>query len=260
MGVDAVLRRVLQRDHALVVGCLLAVVAASWGWLFAGAGMPMEEMGGMLMAMSPAAWTPGYAALVVGMWAVMMAAMMLPSGAPMILLFATLAQRSRARGQSAGNWGLFAGGYLAIWSVFSLAAAALQFGLEEAALISSMMQTTSTALAGSALVATGLYQWTPFKQACLRRCRSPLDFIVTHWRSGARGAFAMGVRHGAYCVGCCWMLMLLLFVGGVMNMAWIAGLALFVLVEKLAPAGHWIGRVAGLLLIVWGALTLYGAA
>jgi predicted metal-binding membrane protein len=121
-----------------------------------------------------------------------------------------------------------------------------------------MMQTTSTALAGAILVGAGIYQWTPLKQACLRQCRSPLDFVMTEWRSGKGGAFAMGLTHGAYCLGCCWLLMLLLFVGGVMNLAWIAGIALFVLVEKLSPAGHWIGKAAGVALILWGGVVLAG--
>jgi predicted metal-binding membrane protein len=119
-----------------------------------------------------------------------------------------------------------------------------------------MMEMTSIALAGGVLIAAGLYQWTPLKQACLRRCRSPLEFIVNEWREGTRGAVAMGLRHGGYCLGCCWLLMLLLFVGGIMNLAWIAGLALFVLIEKVAPLGHWIGRAAGAGLIAWGGATL----
>jgi predicted metal-binding membrane protein len=122
--------------------------------------------------------------------------------------------------------------------------------------MSPMMETTSIVLAGTVLIAAGIYQWTPLKQGCLRRCRSPLEFVMTHWREGWRGAFFMGCRHGVYCVGCCWLLMMLLFVGGVMNLAWVAGLALFVLVEKFAPAGHWIGRGAGVLLAGWGAATL----
>jgi predicted metal-binding membrane protein len=118
------------------------------------------------------------------------------------------------------------------------------------------MNTTSRSLAGAVLIGAGVYQWTPLKQACLRRCRSPLEFLMTEWREGSRGAFIMGLRHGAYCLGCCWVLMLLLFVGGIMNITWIAGNALFVLVEKLAPAGHWMGRVAGLALVVWGVSSL----
>jgi predicted metal-binding membrane protein len=194
------------------------------------------------------------------MWAVMMAAMMLPSAAPMILLFGSIARSRHARGEQASAAGIFGLGYVAVWSVFSVGAVALQFALESAALLSPMMETTSIALAGAVLIAAGVYQWTPLKQACLRRCRSPLEFVLTHWREGRRGAFVMGAEHGVYCVGCCWVLMLLLFVGGIMNLTWIAGLAIFVLVEKLAPAGHWIGRCAGVALAAWGGLTLLTAS
>ena len=253
---SAFIAGLLRRDRIVVVCALLGVIVLSWGYLVSGAGMDMHEMDGMLMPMSSGPWTPVHAVVVVVMWAVMMAAMMLPSAAPMILFFDTIARRRRDRSGSAVASGSFVSGYVAVWAAFSLAAAALQFGLESAALLSPMMHTTNAALAGAVLIVAGLYQWTPLKQSCLRRCRSPLEFVMTHWRDGPRGAFVMGVRHGAYCLGCCWMLMLLLFVGGVMNLAWIAGLALFVLVEKLAPAGHWLGRAAGAVLIVWGGATL----
>ena len=255
----SVIEGALRRDRVIVVFCLLFVVVLSWAYLLTGAGM-MQEMGDMLMPMRTGPWTPSWAVLVLVMWAVMMAAMMLPSAAPMILLYATIARRRSARGELASASGSFAFGYIAVWAAFSLAAAALQFGLEKAALLSPMMQTTSIALAGTVLIAAGLYQWTPLKQACLRHCRSPLDFIIAHWRPGTRGAFLMGLRHGVYCVGCCWLLMLLLFVGGVMNFAWIAGVALLVLIEKLVPAGHWIGRGAGILLIAWGTATLLASS
>lgn len=259
MIAGALIEGALRRDRLLVVCCLLLVIVLSWAYLLAGAGMT-QEMGDMLMPMSSGPWTLGHALIVCLMWAVMMAAMMLPSAAPMILLHATLARRRRERGGPAAESGAFAAGYLVVWAAFSLAAAALQFGLEQAALLSPMMETSSIALAGAVLIAAGLYQWTPLKQACLRHCRSPLDFIMLHWRPGALGAFLMGLRHGAVCVGCCWLLMLLLFIGGVMNLAWIAGIALFVLVEKLSPAGHWIGRGAGVLLVAWGGATLLAAA
>jgi predicted metal-binding membrane protein len=252
----SLLERVLRRDRVIVVCGLAAVIVLSWAYLLAGAGMSMHEMDGMLMPMSDGPWTLGHAGVLLVMWAVMMAAMMLPSGAPMILLFSTIARTRRLRGGSAAAAGAFASGYVAVWAAFSVAAVALQFGLERAALLSPMMHTTSVTVASAVLIGAGLYQWTPLKQACLRRCRSPLEFVMTHWREGQRGAFIMGIQHGAYCVGCCWLLMLLLFVGGVMNLAWIAGLAAFVLVEKLAPAGHWVSRAAGALLIVWGAATL----
>jgi predicted metal-binding membrane protein len=255
----SLIERALRRDRLLVILCLLLTVVLSWAYLFAGAGM-MEEMGDMVMPMSSGPWTPGHALLVLAMWAVMMAAMMLPSASPMILLFATIARRSSERGEPATASGAFTLGYLTVWATFSVVAAALQFGLEKAALLSPMMETTSIALAGALLIAAGVYQWTRLKQTCLRYCRSPLEFITLHWRPGTRGAFMMGLRHGAVCVGCCWLLMLLLFVGGVMNFAWIGGIALFVLAEKLLPAGHWIGKGVGVLLVVWGAATLLSAS
>ena len=259
MTAGALIEAALRRERLLVTGGLLLVVALSWAYLLSGAGM-MEEMGDMLMPMSSGPWTPGHALIVLVMWAVMMAAMMLPSAAPMILLHATLARRRSERGEPAVTAGAVAAGYLAVWAAFSGAATLLQYGLEQAALLSPMMQTTSRVLAGGVLVAAGLYQWTPLKQSCLRHCRSPMDFVLLHWRPGARGAFAMGLRHGAVCVGCCWLLMLLLFVGGVMSLAWIAGIALFVLVEKLSPAGHWLGCGAGVLLVAWGGAVLLSAA
>lgn len=252
------LERALRNDRILVISGLLVVVVLSWVYLFAGAGT-MQEMGDMLMPMSSGPWTVDHAMVMLAMWAVMMAAMMLPSAAPMILLYATIARNRHAKGEPATASGIFVLGYIAIWTAFSLGAVTLQFALEKAAMLSPMMEATSITLAGTLLIAAGIYQWTPFKQACLLRCRSPLEFVLTHWRQGARGAFVMGARHGMYCVGCCWMLMLLLFVGGVMNLGWIAGLAIFVLVEKLAPAGHWLGRGAGVLLIGWGIATLLTA-
>lgn len=259
MAAGSLLDRALRRDRAVVIFCLLLVVVSSWAYLLAGAGM-MQEMGDMAMPMTTGPWSPGHAFVVLVMWAVMMAAMMLPSAAPMILFFTTIAHRRRERGEPAAASGAFVSGYLAVWAAFSLAAVALQFGLERAAVLSPMMETTSIALAGAVLIAAGLYQWTRLKQTCLRYCRSPLEFVVTYWRPGTRGAFMMGLRHGAVCVGCCWLLMLLLFVGGVMNFAWIAGIALFVLVEKLVPAGHWIGKGAGVLLVLWGTATLSAAS
>lgn len=244
----------LRHERWLLAGSLLFVVALSWAYLLNGAGM-LQEMGEMLMPMSSGPWSPAHAALVYLMWAVMMAAMMLPGAAPMILLYDAIARRNAASGGSLAAAGSFSLGYVAVWSVFSLIAVALQFGLEQAALLSPMMQTTSVALAGAVLLLAGLYQWTPYKQACLQHCRTPLEFLSTHWRKGAGGAFAMGWRHGVDCLGCCWLLMLLLFVGGVMNLAWIGGLAVYVLIEKLAPAGPWVARGSGVLLMAWGLAT-----
>ncbi|WP_041389496.1 DUF2182 domain-containing protein [Polaromonas sp. JS666] len=256
---SASVEKALKHDRLLVISGLLLVVALAWAYLLTGAGT-LQEMGGMLMPMSSGPWTPTHAMIMLAMWVVMMAAMMLPSATPMILLYTTIAHGRRAKGEQASGSILFVGGYVTIWTAFSLVAVALQFGLDKAALLSPMMETTSIGLAGTVLIAAGIYQWTPLKQACLRRCRSPLDFVLMHWRNGPTGAFLMGLHHGMFCVGCCWMLMLLLFVGGVMNLVWIAGIALFVLVEKLVPAGHWIGRGAGLLLIGWGVATLLTAS
>lgn len=251
----SIIEAALRRDRVVVISALAAVVVLAWGYLLAGAGMGVHEMDGMLMARHPS-WTPGYVAVVLLMWAVMMAAMMLPSAAPMILLFGTIARRRQAAGATPADTGAFGIGYVVVWTAFSLAAVLLQFGLDRASLLSPTMNTTSEALAGVVLIGAGIYQWTPLKQACLRRCRSPLDFLMTEWREGRRGAFVMGLRHGEYCLGCCWVLMLLLFVGGIMNMAWIAGIAVFVLIEKLAPTGHWIGQAAGVVLVLWGAAAL----
>lgn len=252
---SAILEGALRRDRIVVACGLLLVIALSWIYLLTGAGV-MPEADGKLMAMDSVPWTPGHAAMMLLMWALMMAAMMLPSAAPMILLYTTIARARQAKGKQAVASGVFAFGYIAAWAVFSLVAVALQFSLDSAALLPPAMETTHKALAASILIAAGVYQWSPLKQACLRRCRSPLDFVLTHWREGRRGAIDMGFQHGAYCIGCCWMLMLLLFVGGIMNLAWIAGLSVFVLVEKLTPAGHWISRGTGIALIGWGIASL----
>ena len=235
---------------------MLAVILASWAYLLVGVDMPMPEMPGMAMPMDAPVWTAGYFALTLLMWMAMMTAMMMPSAMPMLLFYDSIARKRGTQTTAVGSTSLFGLGYLVVWLGFSIGAVLLQYAFDKASLLSPMMETTSVALAGVILVFAGVYQWTPLKQSCLRQCRSPLDFIMTWWRGGNRGAFAMGLRHGVLCLGCCWVLMLLLFVGGVMNFAWITGIALFVMVEKLAPAGHWIGKAAGVVLIVWGGVVL----
>jgi predicted metal-binding membrane protein len=253
---SSIIQGALRRDRVVVVFALLGVIILAWGYIFFGAGMSMSEMGDMSMAEQEPTWTPAYAAVVLSMWAVMMVAMMLPSAAPMILLYGTIANKRELKGDPAVGAGVFGLGYVIVWTAFGLAAVALQFGLDHAQLLSPMMSVTSRSVAGGMLIAAGVYQCTPLKQACLRRCRSPLDFLMTEWREGRVGALNMGLRHGAYCLGCCWMLMLLLFVGGIMNIAWIGAVAAFVLIEKVSPEGHWIGRFTGVLLAVWGAAVL----
>jgi predicted metal-binding membrane protein len=219
-----------------------------------------EAMSEMAMAaMASAVWTPGYAVLMFFMWWIMMMAMMLPSAAPMILLFATINRKQRATGSPYVPTGIFAAGYVLVWAAFSLVAVGAQWGLERSGLLSSMLASTSVVLGAGLLIAAGIYQLTPLKHACLRHCRSPLFFITHHWRPGGPGALRMGVEHGAFCTGCCWFLMALLFYGGIMNLYWIAGLALYVLVEKIVPAGHHVGRLAGALLIAWGGALLFAA-
>lgn len=249
-----------RHDREAVIAIVLGVVLISWGYLLFGVEMPMPAMEGMAMPMVAPDWTVGYAALTIAMWSAMMAAMMLPSAVPMLLFYDSIAKKRSSGNAAVSSTSLFGLGYLAVWLGFSIAAVALQYALDKASLLSPMLETTSIALAGALLVAAGIYQWTPLKQACLRNCRSPLSFVLAYWRNGRTGAFAMGLRHGVFCVGCCWMLMLLLFVGGVMNFAWIAALAVFVLVEKLAPAGHWIGKIAGVAFMAWGGFVLASLA
>ena len=241
----------VKRDRQLALGGLVAVIAGCWAYLFLGAGM---DMGNMSAAMN-SGWTIRYFFLVLTMWWVMMLAMMLPSAAPTILLYAALARSSDRDSQSVTPTGVFAAGYAIAWGGFSLAATALQWRLEEIDLLNSMMESTSTTLGAAILVGAGVYQLTPLKQACLRHCRSPIDFLARRWRSGTVGALSMGIEHGLFCLGCCWVLMGLLFYAGVMNLVWIGVLALYVMLEKLAPAGHWIGRFGGVALIIWGATT-----
>lgn len=243
-----------RRDHAIVVIALIGVIVLAWAYLLFAAGASASmNMGG---AMMPMPWTLATFRVMVVMWIAMMIAMMLPSAAPMILLFAAIDRRKTAQGSPYRATGLFALGYLVVWAVFSIAATWTQWGLDQARLMSPAMATSSSALAGALFLIAGTYQLTPLKQACLRHCRSPLDFLTRYWCGGAFGAFGMGLRHGLFCLGCCWAAMALLFVGGVMNVIWIAALALFVLVEKIASAGRLLGRATGIGLILWGGATL----
>ena len=189
------------------------------------------------------------------MWAVMMVAMMLPSAAPVILLVLGVYRRRddpQARIASVA----FLGGYLFAWTAFSVGASGAQLALHRAALLQPDMRIGSTVLAGVMLIVAGLYQWLPMKSACLTHCRSPLAFLSQYWREGPAGGFGLGVRHGMFCVGCCWLLMTLLFVLGVMNLLWVAGLTAFVLIEKLARGGAVVGRIAGAAVAGWGAYLL----
>jgi predicted metal-binding membrane protein len=273
---QTVVERLAARERVIVVACLLAVAAAGWIWLVAEAGAPdasmsgmsgmegMENMPGMEgmagMAMHPMPWTPTGALRIFLMWWIMMVAMMLPSAAPAVLLFAALERRRRRGASIALPASMFAGGYLLTWGLFSLAAVIVHWMLDRAGLLSPAMATTDAMIGGALLVAAGLYELTPAKSTCLTHCRSPLEWLGAHWRPGLAGALRMGMGHGLWCVGCCFMLMALLFYAGVMNLAWVAGLAVYVLVQKLAPGGPWIARAGGLALALAGVAVIWRAA
>jgi predicted metal-binding membrane protein len=217
-------------------------------------GMDMPDMPGMVM-LRDHAWAPLDVVLLFVMWTVMMIAMMVPAATPMVLTFAAVQRRRREQDRATVPTVVFLLGYAVVWTAYAAAALA-QWGLHEADLLSAAMASTSGRLGGALLLVAGVFQWTPLKQVCLSKCRSPLSFVMTEWREGRAGAFVMGVRHGAYCVACCWALMALLFVAGVMNLWWVAGLAVFVFAERVLPGGPAVGRIAGALLLLAGVAIL----
>ncbi|MBC9251547.1 hypothetical protein A9179_14845 [Pseudomonas alcaligenes] len=237
---------------------LLLLIALAWFELWR-LGQAMAASDGMLaMAMMgmPMPWQLTDAVLMLAMWTVMMAAMMLPSALPMLLLYRLMLRRQGDARQTLAL-ALFASAYLLVWSGFALLATLLQWQLDSLALLTPELRSNSTGLAAALLFGAGLYQWLPLKQACLRHCQGPVLFLVGHWRPGPSGAWRMGLHHGLYCLGCCWALMALLFVVGLMNLLWVAVLTAYVLLEKLLPAGPWLARGAGLLLMGWGLLVLW---
>jgi predicted metal-binding membrane protein len=266
---ESALEAVLRRDRRVVATALAAMILLAWAyvvWLASLMDMGGMDMSGyrmlpsgdalMLPALEP--WSRIEFALVFAMWVVMMVGMMLPSAAPMVLIYARVGRQAATQGRPFAATGWFLAGYLSAWSGFSLLATLAQWALDRAALLDARMTTPSSMLGGSVLVAAGIYQWTALKDACLRQCQAPFAFIQKHggFRGDARGALRLGLWHGSWCVGCCWPLMALLFVGGVMNVLWIAALAILVLAEKVLPAGRWIARVAGLALVLAGAWLL----
>jgi predicted metal-binding membrane protein len=221
------------------------------------AGMGDQSMAPMTDAMTGVQpWTATEFGLRLAMWAVMMVAMMVPTAVPMTLMYAAVARKASAQHNPVAPTFVFVTGYIAMWTVFSLVATVAQHALDQAALLSPMMVSKSASFGAALLIAAGVYQFTPLKNACVRNCRTPAHFISRYWRTGTLGAFRMGLTLGAYCVGCCWILMGLLFVGGVMNLLWIAAIAIFVLLEKTIPFGPVGGRVAGAAMILVGAVSL----
>jgi predicted metal-binding membrane protein len=268
-ALEGVLEKILRRDRAILIAGLAALTLLAWLYVWRGAGMGMnalamtklalfphllpEPMPGM--AMPPIAWLT-----VVAMWWVMMIAMMTPSAAPLIFLYGRIMRHAAAQDSATTLFiptAFLVAGYLLVWLAFSAAATILQYTLQHAGFISPMMLWSQSALlSATVLILAGVYQFSSLKHACLQHCRGPVHFLTQHMCKGSLGALRMGVEHGAWCVGCCWMLMALLFVGGVMNLVWIALLAVLVLVEKLTPRGAIVGRIIGGVLIAWGVATM----
>jgi len=257
---------VLRRDRAIVVGGLAILAALAWAYLLhlqapmVGTGIDAMGMDGA-MAMSGAhRWQGGDMLVAFLMWVVMMVAMMTPSATPMLLMVATVSrQRQQPPSPTAMAAAVFAG-YLAAWTGFSLGATLVQWGLQSAAWLSPAMTSVRPLVASLLLLLAGVYQFTPLKHACLVRCRTPLGFLLAEWRDGTSGALVMGLRHGIYCVGCCWLLMALLFAVGVMNLLWVVLIAAYVLLEKVSPGGWWFSRAIGVLLVGWGMRMLIAMA
>lgn len=254
---DRFIEAAVRRDRGLLLTSLLVLSALAWLYLWLEAdAMDRMMMGERPMVMLPTAANVVTLALAFLMWAIMMVGMMVPSAAPMILFYAAIVRKNAERGASLPAVWIFTSGYLLVWTAFGLCATALQVFFEELRIASSMMVLTDERLGGVVLIGAGIYQWSKVKEACLAKCRSPVQFITTHWRPGRLGALRMGAAHGLYCLGCCWALMLLLFVGGVMNLIWVALIAGFVLIEKLSKYGRVIGRIAGMGLVVFGVYIL----
>ena len=258
------LEQALRRDRAVVIVGILIIAAIAWAYTVYVSERGMDMGDGMSMGMAMAdmrSWSAADFGLMFVMWAVMMVAMMAPSAAPMILMFAALNRRRREREAPYVPTAVFLAGYVIVWAAFSVVATLGNWGLHQASLLTSMMGASTTGyLGGALLLAAGVFQWSPLKSACLKECRTPMGFLMTSWREGPGGALRMGLEHGAFCLGCCWALMLLLFVLGIMNLVWIAALAAFVLVEKVAPMSEWVSRGTGILLAGWGIWAIVTAA
>jgi len=254
LGVDPTAARLPRRERVVIAAALGAVAALSWLYLYLQM-QPMADMADTAPAMF-APWAAADFALNLAIWWVMMPGMMLPSATPMILTFATVNRRKRERGQPFVPTMVFTAGYLVAWGLFGVFATLADWALERAALISPMTGRLTPMLGAVVVIAAGIYQLTPLKSVCLRHCRSPFDFVLNHWRDGASGALRMGLEHGLYCLGCCWLLMALMFAAGIMSLLWMAVIAVFVLLEKLLPAGTWLARAGGAAMLGFGVYLL----
>ena len=268
MSTAGVIETVARRQRAIVIAGLVLVSLLAWAFVVAGAGTGMSIRAMSTWQFPPpmdrpeivGAWDAGHCVTMLAMWWVMMVAMMLPSASPMILLFGQVYRRARTDSKPAASIAWLAAGYCLAWLGFSAVATAVQFLFEKAGLVHGMMMwSLNPWLSAALLAAAGLYQLTPLKHACLSHCRSPFSFLLSHWRSGRAGMLRMGLVHGAYCIGCCWFLMALLFVGGIMNIVWIAGLAIIVLVEKVTPNGRAVSAGLGALCLAGSLYIVAGA-
>jgi predicted metal-binding membrane protein len=283
MSEQSAFERLLQRERLITIVGLATLCMLAWLYIVMGAGLgmtawettrlalfphemaavtPPATMSGMNMdapAPRPGAWDPAEWALIIAMWWIMMIAMMVPSAAPTILLYGRVHRHALSQGSAPDRLGptfVFAAGYFLIWLGFAILAAALYWILERSGAVSAaLMGSRIRWLSGGVLIAAGIFQLSPLKHVCLVHCRAPAAFLTRHWRPGTLGALRLGAMHGGFCLGCCWLLMALLFVGGVMNLAWIAALAFLVLAEKTLPFGQWVARGAGATLIIWGVAT-----
>lgn len=248
------LELILQRDRLVLLSGLVLIGALSWYYIiYLYRQMHPMNMDAFLFAMPMTArWTPTDFVLLFLMWLVMMIAMMTPSVAPLILLFAMVNRKKKENSSPFVPAGYFLAGYFLVWAAFSFAATVLQWGLQKVNWLNPEMVVTNKIAGGVILATAGLFQFTSLKLRCLTHCRTPVDFIHRHWKEGRSGALKMGIKNGVYCLGCCWILMVLLFVSGIMNLLWIAFIALFVLIEKILPRTRWISYAAGFLLILYG--------
>jgi predicted metal-binding membrane protein len=247
----------LPKERIVILNALGVIVLLSWVYLF---DMAREMDGtvsdGHCASMAGEPWSVGYFTAILVMWIIMMVGMMVPSAIPMVLIYASIVRKAAREGSSLAATEIFVAGYVIIWSLFALVATIAQWALDQVALLSPMMTSNSNILGGLLLLTAGAYQLTPLKRTCLQHCRSPIQFLSSRWKTGSLGGFQMGVEHGSFCLGCCWVLMALLFVGGVMNLWWIGGLTLFVLFEKVVPFGAIAGRTLGAMVAVCGVLVL----
>ena len=251
--VGPALETALRWDRVVVGSGLAGITILSWVYLISLArDVHLANLGRQMLMPHPQHRGSHELATLCAMWTVMMVAMMVPAVTPTVLMFTRLNRSRHHEHTPYGETGGFLGGYLILWTVYSLLAGLAQWALHSTGLISDAMVSTSNVLGGLLLVGAGVYQWTPLKNACLTHCRSPLSFLMTRWKDGTAGALWMGLEHGSYCVACCWLLMLLLFVAGVMNLLWMATITALVLIEKISPVGPWVARMSGALLAGWG--------